>query len=190
MSRLEFVLCSVWPFIFVSLLSGSPALAGEPEEAGGRPQTGSEDIGEYLEPFDVKTSMKDGVVKLQGEVASEVERDLVEQLAVGVEGVQEVDNQLAVAASARATRQTPEGTPGTTGASSGFGDAMLTAKIKAKLLWDRSANGTATTVATDNGIVTLSGVVASAAEADAAQRIASATQGVSGVNNRIKISRN
>ncbi|MFC6669946.1 BON domain-containing protein [Marinobacterium aestuariivivens] len=53
-------------------------------------------LNRQLNPFDIKTDIKDGVAVLSGTVESDVERDLAEALALSIEGIQEVKNELKV----------------------------------------------------------------------------------------------
>ena len=53
-------------------------------------------LNRHLSPFTIDVDIDNGVAILTGEVESDVERDLAEQVALGVEGVNEVDNQLRV----------------------------------------------------------------------------------------------
>src|SRR5690606_38013479 len=53
-------------------------------------------LNRHLSPFSIDVEIENGVAILTGEVESEVDRDLAEQVALGVEGIREVDNQLKV----------------------------------------------------------------------------------------------
>src|SRR5690554_5259006 len=50
-------------------------------------------LNRHLSPFSIDVEVENGVAILTGEVESEVERDLAAQVALGVEGINEVDNQ-------------------------------------------------------------------------------------------------
>ena len=64
-------------------------------------------------------------------------------------------------------------------------DKTITAKVKAKLLEDRSTGGMAINVDTLNGTVQLSGFAKSAAERTQAERLARDTSGVREVRNNL-----
>lgn len=67
-------------------------------------------------------------------------------------------------------------------------DSAITAKVKAKLAADDTTSALAINVDTDkDGVVWLSGNVKSKAEADQAESIAKATEGVRSVKNNLKV---
>ncbi len=68
-------------------------------------------------------------------------------------------------------------------------EAALTSKIKAKMMLDDSIKARSIDVSTDGTIVTVSGVVRSAAERDRALQLARETTGVTEVKDRLKIER-
>jgi hyperosmotically inducible protein len=67
------------------------------------------------------------------------------------------------------------------------GEASITAKIKAKMALDDSIKARSIDVTTDDSVVTLSGVVESAAERDRALALARETEGVRNVVDRMKV---
>lgn len=66
-------------------------------------------------------------------------------------------------------------------------DAMITTRIKVEYAKDELVQATRISVNTDKGVVRLSGVANSQAEADKAEAIAKNTQGVVSVRNEIKV---
>lgn len=136
----------------------------------------------YLRANDLKVSVDNGTATLTGNVAEEVNKDLAKEIALGVKGISEVDNQIVVNADYQ---------PAKPGAERSFGeaidDASITATIKSKLMWGKSTDGMATHVQTKYGRVTLSGTVQSAVERDLVGRMALNTQGVVAVDNQIKV---
>jgi hyperosmotically inducible periplasmic protein len=66
-------------------------------------------------------------------------------------------------------------------------DSYITTKVKAELAADHDTKAREIHVATVNGIVTLRGVAASAAEKDRAERDAMRIKGVRAVHNEIKV---
>lgn len=138
-------------------------------------------LNSQLNPFDIDTKVNNGVVTLHGKVESQVEKDLAEQLALGVDGVTKVDNQLEVgAASPKPDRQENR-------FAQLVSDADITAKVKSQLLWNQSTHGLQINVDTDNGVVTLKGKVDSEAEAQLAQQIAKNTENVRSVQSQLKV---
>jgi osmotically-inducible protein OsmY len=140
-------------------------------------------LNRHLNPFSIDVDVKNGVAILSGSVESAVDRDLAEQVALGIEGVQKVDNQLKV---------DPNVKPREAGTEPGFSqrleDATLTATIKSKLLWNTNTEGLDINVDTRAGVVTLKGEAQSAEAKELAGRLAANTNGVNSVNNLLSVS--
>jgi osmotically-inducible protein OsmY len=142
-------------------------------------------LNRQLNPFDIKTDVNDGVATLSGTVESDVERDLAEELALSVEGIHDVKNELTVD-SAVAASQTGQTGQTADSAERSFSrrveDANITARVKSQLLSNKNTGGLAIEVDTRNGKVTLSGTVDSDTEGELAGQIAQNTNGVSDVD--------
>jgi hyperosmotically inducible periplasmic protein len=138
-------------------------------------------VNPHLRALDISVKVEGTNAMLSGKVENSVEKDLAEQIALGVDGIKHVDNRLAVDNNYVPTRR------GSNERNFGdkVGDATITATVKSKLLWNSNTDGLDIHVETDNGKVTLSGNANSSAEKDLAGRIAHNTNGVTGVNNRI-----
>jgi hyperosmotically inducible protein len=67
-------------------------------------------------------------------------------------------------------------------------DAALTASVKSTLVADKAANLTRIDVDTNNGVVSLNGVVDSAQQKARAEELARRVNGVRGINNNLQIS--
>ena len=141
----------------------------------------------HLSAFDIDIDVQQGVATLRGRVESEAERDLAAELARGVDGIHEVQNALVV---------DPSLAPQSAGAAAREGertfirkveDANITARVKSQLVWNKSTGGLAIDVDTRNGLVTLSGNVASATESALAEQIARNTGAVKGVTNNLQV---
>lgn len=138
-------------------------------------------LNSYLRASDLKVSVHAGKATLTGKVEESVSKDLAEQIALGVDGIREVDNQIKVDADykpvARAERS--------------FGDvvddASITSAVKSKLLWSRKTDGLTTDVDTKRGKVTLTGSADSDAEKSLAERLAANTKGVVSVSNQLVV---
>lgn len=141
-------------------------------------------LNQHLSPFSIDVEIENGVAVLTGEVESQVDRDLAEQVALGVEGVREVDNQLKVEGE-NADRAADENKDGSF--SDRFNDATTTATVKSKLLWNRNTEGLDINVTTKNGVVTLEGNANSDAASELAERLARNTDGVRQVDNKLEI---
>jgi len=108
-------------------------------------------------------------------VESDIDRDLAEQIALGMDGVRSVDNRLAVG---RAEEASEPATPTQRNFAQWVRDATTTAKVKSKLVANAHTKAINIDVDTRNGIVTLKGMVQSAEESMLAEAIARNTDGV------------
>ncbi len=136
----------------------------------------------YLRAHDIEVSVKDGKATLSGTVDEDINKDLAQQIALGVSGITSVDNQLEVKAGHVAPRASKERSYGEM-----IDDATTTAAVKSKLLWSKHASGLNTKVETDRGRVILQGTADSAAARDLAGMLANNTNGVVSVDNQIRI---
>jgi osmotically-inducible protein OsmY len=136
----------------------------------------------YLRASDLKVSVQSGKATLSGNVEEEVNKELAQEIALGVGGVTEVDNRIEV----RSGVAPPEST-----ASRSYGDriddASTSAVVKMKLLWSKFTGGLSTAVETRSGRVTLTGVADSAAARTQAGSLAGNTHGVVSVDNRMTV---
>lgn len=136
----------------------------------------------YLRASDLKVSVEGGKATLSGNVAENVNKDLANEIALGVKGITEVDNQIIVNA---------DYVPPKPGAERGFADAVedasISAAVKSKLMWSKQADGMSTEVSTRFGRVTLRGEASTAADRALAERLALNTNGVLSVDNQIKV---
>ncbi len=140
-------------------------------------------LNRHLNPFTIDVDVENGVATLTGDVESDVDRDLAEQVAKDIEGIQRVDNQLQVNPDA----ERKERTDGNPSLSTSFSNATTTATIKSKLLWNSNTEGLDIDVTTNNGVVTLSGTAQSDAAKDLAGMLAKDTDGVHRVDNEIRV---
>jgi hyperosmotically inducible protein len=120
---------------------------------------------------------KDGIVTLQGDAASQAQKDLTTEYAKDVDGVKEVKNVMVVA--------TPSEQAQTAGDK--IDDASITGLSKMTLLYHRSTSGLNTSVTTKNGVVTLTGKAKSAAQMDLATKYVNDVNGVKSVKNQMII---
>lgn len=134
-----------------------------------------------LNPFDIDAEVDNGVVTLRGQVESPVEKDLAGELALGIDGVTKVNNELTVG------KMQPDTERGKGGFAGLVQDANITAKVKSQLLWNQNTHGLQIDVDTQDRNVLLQGTVDSEAEAQLAEQIARNTQGVRSVESRLRI---
>ena len=124
-----------------------------------------------------EVDVKDGIVTLRGDAASQAQKELTTEYARDVEGVKDVNNEMTVAKSPEKTRTVGEK----------IDDASITAQVKMTLLYHRSTSALNTKVETKHGVVTLYGKASNAAEMDLATKLANDVNGVKGVKNRMTI---
>ncbi|MCK9197253.1 MAG: BON domain-containing protein [Syntrophales bacterium] len=124
-----------------------------------------------------EVNTKDGIVTLRGEAISQAQKDLTTEYAKDVEGVKDVNNEMIVKNTSK-KKQT---------AGEKIDDASITAQVKMTLLYHRSTSAINTSVTTNNGVVTLKGKAANAAELSLAAKLANDVNGVKSVKNKMTI---
>lgn len=137
-------------------------------------------LNRHLNPFKLSIDVKDGRTTLSGRVESGVQKDLAEQVALSVEGIDSVDNRIEV------DPAIAEGNP--PGLVQRLDDATLAATVKSKLLWNSNTRGLDIQVRSENGAITLSGNAQTSAAKELAGQLAENTEGVSQVFNHLSIS--
>lgn len=136
----------------------------------------------YLRALNLDVSVSDGKATLTGNADEDVNRELAQQIALGVKGVKEVDNQIIVQSNYVPSKSGSDRTYGEV-----IDDATITAAVKSKLIWSKYAEGLATDVNTESGKVTLSGTATSKNAKKHAETLAKNTQGVISIKNNLKI---
>jgi hyperosmotically inducible periplasmic protein len=136
----------------------------------------------YLRANDLKVSIDNGKATLTGKVEESVSKELAEQIALGVDGVRKVDNQIVVQADYSPPARASERSYGEV-----IDDATITAAVKSKLAWSKHTDGLTTNVATKRGKVKLTGTADSAASKDLSGRLAMNTRGVDSVDNQLMV---
>jgi len=132
--------------------------------------------------IDVDT--KQGVVTLRGTVNSYGERLAAASIARSTDGVREVQDELTIAP-AKSDSSKVRDTVGTAGQA--IEDSWITMKIQSKYFMDDQIKSRDINVDTKSGVVTLNGTVATADARKAAEELAKETDGVTRVNNRLRI---
>lgn len=136
----------------------------------------------YLRANDIQVSVVNGKATLNGKVDEAVNKELASEIALGVNGIKDVDNQITVEA---------DFVPPRAGSERSYGeridDASISTAVRAKLAWSKHTDAGATSVATTSGRVTLSGTVASEEARGHAGRLALTTRGVASVDNQLKV---
>lgn len=137
----------------------------------------------YLRANDLKVSVQKGKAILTGKVDEKVSKELASEIARGVSGITDVDNQIVVEANYLPNY-------GRSGYGDQIDDASISAAIRSKLQWNKDVDAVGTTVSTKAGRVTLTGTADSKVAKDIANRLAMNTRGVNSVNNQLVIQDN
>jgi hyperosmotically inducible protein len=179
------------------LLASAIALALGATSAAAGTETASQEITEarqetqiwttyalspYLRANDLKVSVDDGKATLTGTVEESVSKDLAKQIALGVDGIKNVDNQIVVQADYTPPVRSSERSYGEV-----IDDATITAAVKSKLAWSKHTDSLTTNVETKQGKVKLTGATDSAAAKDLAGKLAMDTRGVVSVDNQLVV---
>lgn len=127
-----------------------------------------------INPFNIDVDANEGVVTLTGRVDDRKTRDEAVKHARNTDGVSRVIDRIEVS--------TVQKTAG-----EALDDAAITAKVKGKITADPDLNPFNIDVDSKQGVVTLSGRVATAAAKDRAEKLARDTSGVKGVHNDLKV---
>lgn len=134
----------------------------------------------HLRAMDIKVSVHNGKAVLTGKVDEDVNKELAKQIALGVDGIKEVDNQISVQAD-----YVPEKKSESYGDK--IDDVTITTAVKSKLLWNKHTDGLAIDVSTKAGKVTLKGNADSEETREVAGNLAENTKGVQAVDNQLKL---
>jgi osmotically-inducible protein OsmY len=125
-----------------------------------------------------EVDIKEGVITLRGEAASEAQKELTSEYAEDVKGVLRVTNVMTVVqAPAEAKRAVP----------SVIDDASITAEVKVALMSHKSTSEATTIVATTNGVVTVSGLAKNPNEKTLVTKLASDILGVKSCVNNMNV---
>lgn len=142
-------------------------------------------LNRHLNPFELGVDVEGESAVLTGEVEDPVQKELAEQIALGIKGIEDVDNRIEVVQGLEVERQKTDGDERSFG--DRVSDLSTTASIKSKLLWNRNTSGMSVNVSTENGHVILEGTADSETGKDLAGRLASNTDGVHKVENRLVV---
>jgi hyperosmotically inducible periplasmic protein len=142
-----------------------------------------------LKSLDLNVTTVDGAVTLSGKVPTQAVADRAVQLAQDTQHVKTVVSELEVGKKETVSgtvHKVEEKTKETIHkAGTAIEDTTITAEVKLKFAKDDVVKGSSIDVDTDSGIVTLSGIVATKAEADRAIVLARSVGGVKGVHSKL-----
>lgn len=134
----------------------------------------------YLRANDLKVVVHSGKATLTGKVDENVNKELAKEIALGVSGIKEVDNQIVVQADYQ-----PKITVQNYGQV--IDDATVTAAVKSRLAWSKNIDSMAIRVETKSGRVALTGTAANSDAKESAGRLAVGTRGGVSVSNQLLI---
>jgi len=136
----------------------------------------------HVSASEINVDTADGVVTLTGNVDTQEARDRAVQIAKETSGVRSVNDMISVrSGTASGDAPDPNRTVGTR-----IDDAGITMRVKARLLEDPVVKGLQIDVDTRDGVVFLTGSVASDAERTQAIQVARATEGVVNVEANLR----
>ena len=142
-------------------------------------------LNKHLNPFEIDIRVDNDTATLDGEVNSDIDKELAENIALGIEGIDDVDNNLKVVTKRNNTAKSTDKTE--RDFSQYVSDATTTASIKTELLASKNVKGLKVDVDTYNDEVTLSGEVKSAQEKQLVEAIASKHDDVEKVINNLVV---
>jgi osmotically-inducible protein OsmY len=131
-----------------------------------------------LNSFDINTDVENKVVTLTGSVNNTVEKDLAEELIIGLKGIDSVNNELTVLDQESSNKHSTL---------DALTDTKVSTVVKTKLLMNSDVSGSDIDVDAKKGVVTLTGHVESDIERDLAIAIASNANDVSKVVDKLSI---
>lgn len=141
-------------------------------------------VNRHLNNFSIDPEVSGDSVILIGKVESEIDRDLAQEIAQGMSGIDEVDNRLQIVPTNEARSGANEEDREY---STMVEDATLAAEVKLKLLANGNTDGLSIDVDAADAQITLTGTVKSAEEKSLAGKIASNVDGVRNVHNRLQL---
>lgn len=139
-------------------------------------------LNEHLNPLNITVKTQNGNVMLTGSVNDEVQKELAEDLALGVSGVGFVDNRLVVINTVIGEKERRTW-------KQRVSDRALSASVKTRLLMNGEFKGLKTGISAINGVVTLYGVVPTEEHVQSMLQVASETKGVVDVVNNLTVRR-
>ncbi|MDX2463538.1 MAG: BON domain-containing protein [Porticoccus sp.] len=142
-------------------------------------------VNRHLNNFTISNEVHNGKATLTGSVESDVDRELAEQVALSIEGIADVDNQLTVDKAKAKSQRSADANERSL--SQKLDDMTTTASVKSKLLTNQSTHGLSINVDTFNNSVSLNGDVATPEEKQLAEKIAANTDGVHKVKNMLNV---
>jgi len=129
-----------------------------------------------LSGWAINVDVEDRVVTLTGTVDTQELKTKATELGETVAGVERLNNDLEIEAEKTSVQGSDE-----------MGDAMIAAKIRARIASDSRLEGAEVDVEVEDGVATLTGTVANEDQKEAAETIARDTDGVREVKNNLMV---
>lgn len=129
-------------------------------------------INTNLNNFKIDVEVQGDNAVLEGTVDSDAERDLAEEIALSIEGIESVDNKLELASAQ---------------SESDIKDAAITAMVNVGLMANDDVSAANIDVDTEDRVVTLKGYVKNDVQRDLAEKIAENVDEVKEVHNELKL---
>lgn len=142
-------------------------------------------LNKHLNPFKIDIGVDNNVATLEGEVNTDIDKELAENIALGIDGIDSVDNKIKVVKKANNAKQANDSS--TRSFSQYVSDVSTTATIKTELLASDNVKGLDINVDTRNDEVTLSGKVGTSEQKALAQAIAEKQDDVKNVVNKLQV---
>jgi osmotically-inducible protein OsmY len=144
------------------------------------------EVNEQLRKYDIDVDVKDRVVTLKGDVATEAQKAEAARIAK-IDSVERVQNDIKVSADADKTL-TDRAKAGLSKTGQKIDDAWITTKVKWFVMRDDTLDKSEINVDTKANVVTLRGTVPTEAGRDRAVMLAKQTEGVKRVVDELKVS--
>ena len=132
----------------------------------------------HVNAFKTHVEVKNGIVTLTGKASSLAQKDLTTEYAKDIKGVNAVKNEMMVLTQPEQEVRT---------ATEKMDDASVTAQIKLALFTHMSTSSVKTKIETRDGVVTLTGIAANAAEKSLITKLVTDIQGVTSLKNQMTI---
>lgn len=142
-------------------------------------------LNEHLHSFNIEVQVDKSMAILEGEVHSDIEKELAENIVLGAEGIDSITNKISIIG--KPAKVAEPIAPQRRNYAQYVADVSTTAAIKSELLSAKDIHGITINVETLNRMVTLSGEVRSLGEKALAQAIAAKHNDVKGVTNNLEV---
>lgn len=140
-------------------------------------------LNKHLNPFKIDIDVDNDTATLKGTVSTEIEKELAEEIALSIEGIDDVNNKMEVNETYHGKKETTERRSFTQTVE----DATINASVKTALISSPNIKGLSIDVDTKNQEVTLSGEVETKAQKNLAEVIARNNDKVKQVTNKLEV---